>query len=558
VTIFADSLRRAVVLRTLGLLIAVASVLGGLGTYLVLRDRSAELRIHQHDAFSMVDLQAETISREAAFVGSDLLYLRHQPSLQQLFDGAPASRERLAAEYLQFFWLRGAYQELRVVDAAGRELVQISYDRGQPALAPAAELENLAGQEFFAKAIQLERDEIYVAPLGSEPLVRFAAPVFDSAGTRRGILVLSYFARRLSAALEDAAAGFHGRLLLLDGRGTYLRGPGLDDVWAPASQPGRTFGADHPEAWGDIANSERTESLRAEGLFASRKVRLTRTARAWLPGDEWIVVAWVGRSELWHDSERFRGRLVLAAAALFPALLGAAWYVSRSSVVRRQNELRIEQSESRLRRLSTELLDAQERERAGISRDLHDDLGQLITSVTLDLERARQAEGERNRQLIDRGLAGARLLLERVHEIASRIRPRILDDLGLHDAVKSHLAQFEDRTGIEVSSELALDGTGVPGVLSENAYRILQEALNNVAKHAQARMVRVVLRATPEQLSLRIRDDGVGFAPDGGSSGLGLLGMRERVNLLGGRLVLRSRPGEGTEIEVDLPIGDHR
>jgi signal transduction histidine kinase len=121
--------------------------------------------------------------------------------------------------------------------------------------------------------------------------------------------------------------------------------------------------------------------------------------------------------------------------------------------------------------------------------------------------------------------------------------------------VRSYLAEFEDRTGIAVSAELKFAERPIPRLLSENVYRILQEALTNVAKHARSPTVRVLLRVNDEQLSLSVSDRGVGFDPQASTAGFGLLGMRERAELLGGRHAVRSRPGAGTEVEVLLPIG---
>src|SRR5205807_2147781 len=144
-----------------------------------------------------------------------------------------------------------------------------------------------------------------------------------------------------------------------------------------------------------------------------------------------------------------------------------------------------------------------------LSRDLHDELGQLVTAVTLLLQRAARApEREKKDDLIGRALHSADSLLEHIHEISTRVRPTLLDDLGLKDAVQSYLGEFEHRTGIIPSAQLRFEKRPVPPGVSENVYRILQEGLTNVAKHAGAGEVFIDLHVTAAAVELTIRDEG--------------------------------------------------
>src|SRR5262249_37329838 len=153
---------------------------------------------------------------------------------------------------------------------------------------------------------------------------------------------------------------------------------------------------------------------------------------------------------------------------------------------RREQERKIAESESRLRSLSGQLMTAQEEERRSIARDLHDEMGQVVTAMTLDLQRAAAAEPERKNELISHALLGAARLLDTIHEVAARIRPSLLDDLGLKDALRSFLSDYEHRTRVAVHADLQFERSDLPAGVSENVYRIVQEALTNVAKHAKA------------------------------------------------------------------------
>jgi signal transduction histidine kinase len=556
-----DALRGSVLARSALPLLAVGGPLVAFAVLLYERDLATERRLHEHDGLAVADLHARMISREATVVESDLMYLLRQRSLEEFLDGRPGSQERLESEYLAFSGLKKLYDQIRVIDAGGREVVRINYNGGRPAVVPERELQPKAARFYFQETIGLQPGEIYVSPLDLnvehdrieqplKPMIRFAAPLFDDTGARRGIVVLNYLGERLLETLADTSASHHGVLLLLNRAGHYLRGSRPEDEWGFMLGHDRTFGKDHPQAWRRITGEERGQFVDAEGLFTFRSIRLGR-----VPADALTIVAWVPRGMMRRATDQFRNRTLLAGAALFPPLFAASWYVSYASFLRRSHERQLAESEARLRKLSLELLRAQERERSALSRDLHDGLGQLVTSITLDLERAQQVRSDERDRTVDRALAGARLLLERIHEITSRVRPRILDELGLRDAVRSYLAEFEDRTGIAVSAELKFAERPIPRLLSENVYRILQEALTNVAKHARSPTVRVLLRVNDEQLSLSVSDRGVGFDPQASTAGFGLLGMRERAELLGGRHAVRSRPGAGTEVEVLLPIG---
>ncbi len=237
-------------------------------------------------------------------------------------------------------------------------------------------------------------------------------------------------------------------------------------------------------------------------------------------------------------------------------VLVLAWYLAYAAVLRRDHERHLAESAAQMRSLSAQLLTAQEDERRNVSRDLHDELGQVVTSITLDLQRAAQA-GDRDRkdELIGRALQGAGCLLDTIHEISARLRPAMLDDLGLKDAVQSLLSDYERRTGIVTCAELHFDHASPPVAVSENVYRILQEALTNVSKHARAGEVHVKLLVQPGAVDLSVRDNGVGLAP-GALDGkrLGIPGMRERVELLNGSFAVGTAAGGGTEVRVTIPL----
>jgi signal transduction histidine kinase len=197
---------------------------------------------------------------------------------------------------------------------------------------------------------------------------------------------------------------------------------------------------------------------------------------------------------------------------------------------------------------------AQELERRRLARELHDETGQALTSILLglrSLEDLVDADDERA------AVAGIRQLavetLQNVRRLAVELRPKALDDFGLEPALARLGSTFQEQTGVAVDFVSRLgDGELTPDVATA-LYRIVQEALTNVVKHAQARSVSIVLTRKNEHVGLLIEDDGGGFDPSRPGSGFGLQGMRERVDLLGGSMQVESRTGVGTTIAVEVP-----
>jgi signal transduction histidine kinase len=144
--------------------------------------------------------------------------------------------------------------------------------------------------------------------------------------------------------------------------------------------------------------------------------------------------------------------------------------------------------------------------------------------------------------------------LQDVRRLAVELRPKALDDFGLVPAIERLTETFHEHTGIEVDLEPQLGAERLPSDVETTLYRITQEALTNVVKHAQARHVSIVLTRRDGSVSAVIEDDGRGFGTGNDSSGLGLIGMRERIALVDGRLEVESAPGSGTTLSIEVPI----
>jgi signal transduction histidine kinase len=201
------------------------------------------------------------------------------------------------------------------------------------------------------------------------------------------------------------------------------------------------------------------------------------------------------------------------------------------------------------------VVEAQELERRRLARELHDETGQALTSILLGLKAIRAAPGDVESE---RAEAAVRDLvvqaLQDVRALAVELRPSALDDFGLVPALERLAATFEERSGIRTAVESSLGDERLPAEVETVLYRLVQEALTNVAKHAEAGRVSIVLTRRPGGVSAVVEDDGRGFeAGETRDDALGLVGMRERLALLGGTLAIESATGEGTALVAYVP-----
>jgi PAS domain S-box-containing protein len=240
----------------------------------------------------------------------------------------------------------------------------------------------------------------------------------------------------------------------------------------------------------------------------------------------------------------------------FPSVAGLAVYF-RDVTRRKQDEEDLQKYAALLQTFSRRLLEAQEAERRRLARELHDEVGQTLTGLKLCLEAAGQAPaGGRDAALKD-AQALVHELIAQVRNLSLDLRPGMLDDLGLVPALVWHFQRYSAQTGVRV--EFAHNGLGrrFPPEVETAAYRIAQEALTNVARHAGAAEAAVRLWVDQDRLGVQVEDRGAGFdfeAARAKDTSSGLSGMRERAALLGGHLAVETAPGGGTRVTAELPL----
>lgn len=302
--------------------------------------------------------------------------------------------------------------------------------------------------------------------------------------------------------------------------------------------------------------------------FSGMYVRGVLLKRRTVIGDLADQVAMINASNL----ERARHRLntsqsefqswlrrltvVVVLMSVLVAAVSMTWILRLEKQAEAERD-RAESAERALRRLSQQQVKSQEEERRSLSRELHDDVGQQLTALRVEIANlGRIPAGDRD--VFQSHLADAKALAERtmrtVRDLAMGLRPSMLDDLGLGPALEWQAREFSRRTGVPATVKMEGSTDGLADLVKTSLFRIVQEALNNITKHAQASEVRIHFQSFDEGLKLEVEDNGKGMVPlQVRGKGLGLVGIEERAREMGGEFSLESEPGRGTRIEIYIP-----
>ncbi len=257
----------------------------------------------------------------------------------------------------------------------------------------------------------------------------------------------------------------------------------------------------------------------------------------------------------------FRGMLwiTLSLGTLIALTAGIRFHIVERRVEEQHRQS--EQAEEEMRRLSQQLVRAHEEERKSLSRELHDQVGQMLTALRLEVghaERARdskeefEAHSQECKRLID-------TIVSTVRDLSMGLRPSMLDDFGLGPALQWHARDFSRRSNIPVNVELGGNLDALPDAHRTCIYRVVQEALTNCARHSGASRIDISVDGSDGKIELWVRDNGVGLDPNAKrSDGLGLVGIQERVRELHGHLSIHSGELGGTALHIDLPLEESR
>jgi signal transduction histidine kinase len=254
----------------------------------------------------------------------------------------------------------------------------------------------------------------------------------------------------------------------------------------------------------------------------------------------------------WEDMSRL---IILAIEGLIISLLIASRKEAGDEVIR---------SREHLRALSVHLQSVREAEMTRIAREIHDELGQVLTGLKYDVYwlngKLAKTSDESSRQLVSEKtksiLKNIDSILLSVRKIATELRPPVLDDLGLPAAIEWQAKEFQQRTGIECKLNSHLEEVDIEKECATAVFRIFQESLTNIARHANATKVNIILEKDGKRLLLQLQDNGKGIKEEEliGTTSLGILGMQERARLVGGTIHISGQEGKGTIVTVQIPL----
>ena len=244
--------------------------------------------------------------------------------------------------------------------------------------------------------------------------------------------------------------------------------------------------------------------------------------------------------------------------AIFVELYRNSAALAHEIAERKIIEEQLRESEENLRALATHLQSVREEERTRIAREIHDELGQALTGLKMDLTWLLARMTASQKPLVNKAKSMSRLIDDTIHSvrrIATGLRPEALDEIGLSAAIGWQAREFQKRTGIRCAVELPPEGTETDQERATAVFRIFQEVLTNVARHANATRVDIVLKVNPDTLWLEVQDNGNGIAESQvNAKSLGLLGMRERALQFHGKVEIAGTRGKGTRVTVSIPV----
>ena len=345
---------------------------------------------------------------------------------------------------------------------------------------------------------------------------------------------------------RDAINSYRQRLEALERQPFLTLQSEIDDYWNVL---------DRTIAWTPEERNKKRDAFFYDELVPRRTAMLQIADRIALVNERALNRA---EAQLQDSSLLLRRTLLVTfGITLAGGFVLALLTISYTLRLERELERRLEENATAradLQELSARLLRAQENERRSLARELHDEVGQTLSAILMEADNAECADGDRE---IREHLAAVKRLAEKtmneVRDLALLLRPSMLDDFGLVPALKWHAREMSKRTGLNVVVDADDDADDLPDDHKTCIYRLVQEAVNNSARHANARTVEVAVKHEGQHVRFTVRDDGSGFDTRF-VRGLGMLGMEERVRRLGGEWKIDSQLGRGTLISAELPV----
>ncbi len=528
-----------------------------------------------------IESQANNIRAEIMQAVLHIKFLAKHSEVVEVLEGDEGyALVELSRDFHLFAKYMGVYDQVRLLDKHGREALRANFRDGESTLTVKKDLQDKSAYAYFKQAIDMPSDSVFISKFTLnveqgrierpyKPVIRYASPVINGDGVHVGVVVLNFLGDVLIKRYLDAT-DVTGENMLLNANGYFIHAEDESLTWGSLleKRKDQNLASRFPDVWKSIVDKRDGQILTPHGLFTFATIApyalLLQDAPQQGGAGDWIIVSYVSSDELYAHAGSLSLSFIALSVLLLLAWIILAWLWVSSEVRREQVYHRLQALHENKRYLLRSLMNIQEEERRSLARSLHDDMGQSLTSIQAYVAAAMKSITDEK--------AGEDIL--QVRNIATHIqqsvrnqlhilRPASLDRLGLSAALEDMLGEFAKRENLTYAFECKQKLPDLNEMQNIHLFRIVQESLTNIAKYAQATHVSLSLQISDVDLNesashastlhLQVSDDGCGMETIE-ETGLGLLGMRERTDLLHGQINIISEIGQGVRIDISVPV----
>lgn len=587
--------RRQIALVSGLIFVVLAAVSVCITAALYWNERRVQTALLQSSQRQHVTALGEGITADLQAIASDVMILAEGKALAALLDedrpdaqvDRAEARAELGDEFRLFAARKGLYDQIRYIDDDGREIVRVNLGADGADLVSEENLQSKKDRYYFQNALALNRGKIYISPFDLnvengrieqpvKPTIRFATPVFDAAGRKRGVLVVNYLGRHLLDDLQRAAAGQTGSIMLLNADGYWLKGASPNEEWAfmYPQRRGQSFAAEHPLAWEEISARQQGQLRNAQGLFTYATVRpIGNIEQSVAPtesaaGYHWKLVSHVSPEALAARSSRVLSSILSLLGGVAVLLALVSWLLGRSLVQQRDARRRLAERErlaaigAAMTALAHESRNALQRSQSGLEM----------------LARRLPPAGDAQHLLdeIQDAQHHLRDLYEQARHWASPLQPQP-EDVAIGPLAKAVWEQLShERNGRDDRLDIEPAAANLVGHVDRRMFaQVLRNIFENSLAAADPALIQLACAdgaKSSGMIRIRVRDNGPGLSDEQSrrifepffttrthGTGLGMAISRRIVEAHGGAIYVQHSNGSqhpgGTEIVVDLPRG---